>query len=38
MPGKKLLLTETNSASKMMEVLQLAVRKSEKSVFESKVT
>lgn len=37
-PDEKLLLAEMNSVSKVMDVLQLAVRESEKSVFESKVT
>ncbi len=34
-PDEKLLLTEMNSVSKMLEVLQLAVSESNKSVFES---
>lgn len=34
-PDEKLLLTEMNSVNKMLEVLQLAVSESNKSVFES---
>ena len=34
-PDEKLLLTEMNSISKMMEVIQLAVSESNKSTFES---
>lgn len=34
-PDEKLLLTEMNSVNKMLEVLQLAVSESNKSVLES---
>lgn len=34
-PDEKLLLTEMNSVNKMLEVLQLAVGESDKSVLES---
>ncbi|CDE17912.1 putative uncharacterized protein [Eubacterium sp. CAG:841] len=34
-PDEKLLLTEMNSISKMLEVIQLAVSESNKSTFES---
>ena len=34
-PDEKLLLTEMNSVNKMLEVLQLAVSESDKSVLES---
>ena len=35
-PDEKLLLTEMNSVNKMLEVLQLAVSESNKSVLESR--
>ena len=37
-PDEKLLLTEMNSVNKMLEVLQLAVSESNKSVLESSDT
>lgn len=37
-PDEKLLLTEINSVNKMLEVLQLAVSESDKSVLESRDT
>lgn len=37
-PDEKLLLTEMNSVNKMLEVLQLAVSESDKSVLESSDT
>lgn len=37
-PDEKLLLTEMNSVNKMLEVLQLAVSESDKSILESSDT